>query len=270
MAQSRRWCFTLNHPTRDEQDRLTADAPAGLKYMIVGAEVGAEGTPHLQGYLIMAKMTRMVALKRWLPRAHLEVARGTTSDNVKYCSKETLLIEVGDQPEDTGAKGKQLLHENVKELAKAGKFEEIPAWILIKSYLSLRAIHKDFSKLPPDADGETGQWYTGPSGSGKSRTARQNYPGAYLKMASKWWDGFQNEDAVILDDLDKGHAGLAHHLKIWGDRYAFPGEIKCGVLKIRPKHIIITSQYTIDEIWEDAETREALHRRFHTTHFRSL
>jgi len=44
-------------------------------------------------------------------------------------------------------------------------------------------------------------WYWGPTGTGKSKTARETAPDAFLKTNTKWWDGYDQQDDVLLEEL---------------------------------------------------------------------
>lgn len=84
--RSRRFCFTINNYSEDEIAQLHKSFD-GSKY-IIGKEVGDEGTPHLQGYVEFKFGKTLTALKKINNRAHWEIAKGNTDQNVKYCSKE--------------------------------------------------------------------------------------------------------------------------------------------------------------------------------------
>ncbi len=108
-VKSNRICFTLNNPTEEECNALKEqlEGPFGthLEFGIAGKERGAQGTPHLQGFLhartsfLRAKdglVTKWKSLIPSLARAHLENAYGSDLDSEKYCSKEgDLLCTVG-------------------------------------------------------------------------------------------------------------------------------------------------------------------------------
>lgn len=267
MSRVRAWVWTLNNFTAEDVVKISelgVGDGADISYLCYGKEVGESGTPHLQGYVYTRNPVGLSWVRKRIPRAHFEVSRGRPDQAIAYCEKDGDFNERGVRPKSSIEKGEgeKRRWEETRENAKKGDFDSVPADIFVKYYRTLKEIAKDHMVKPPDHDGVTGVWIWGESGVGKSRLARERYPDAYMKMANKWWDGYQGEESVILDDLDKGHSVLGHHLKIWADRYAFIGENKGGAVSIRPKKFIVTSQYSIDQIWEDEETRDALKRRF--------
>lgn len=270
MSRSRSYCFTLNNYTEDEEKNVIK-LNGVATYVCYGREVGESGTPHLQGFVQFASGKSLSAAKRALPRAHLEVRKGSITQAVEYCQKDGDFHEVGTRPLDSAGKGSNEKErwENVRELARAGRVEEIDADVYVRFYGTLRRIAKDHMAAVSDLEGCCGEWYWGVPGAGKSYIARQENPGAYLKMANKWWDGYQGEDVVIMDECELSAGNWAgHHLKIWADRYAFIAEIKGEARRIRPKKIIVTSNYSLEQIFGiDDQLVSALKRRFKVKHF---
>lgn len=155
--------------------------------------------------------------------------------------------------------------QNAYDLAKKGDFENIDKDILVRCYNSLKRIHTDFRVSCDDLAPETKHyWFVGSTGTGKSKTAREKFTGFYLKNASnKWWDGYTNEENVIVDDFDKDFHYMGYYLKIWADIYSFSAEVKNGSTgRIRPKVICVTSNYEPSEIWTESKTLDPLLRRF--------
>lgn len=103
-AQGTRWCFTLNNPTDAEKTHLATVLDAlPAKYAVVGREVGASGTPHLQGFVVFASNRRFRAVKQFLGgRVHLELARADSFAAAEYCKKDGDFDEYGDPPNPRG------------------------------------------------------------------------------------------------------------------------------------------------------------------------
>lgn len=123
--QAKRWIFTVNNPTDDEQYNLytlgesieSEGEDSICSYLIFGDEVAPEtGTPHLQGYLCLRTKKRISYLKEvpGLERAHLELARGTHAQASAYCKKDGSYHEWGSAPAATGT---------------GAQFEQLREWV---------------------------------------------------------------------------------------------------------------------------------------------
>jgi len=116
-SRAKRWCFTLNNYTEDEE-QLIGDFLDGeeVEYGIVGREVGEEETPHLQGYFVLQD-THVISWlhQRMGGRCHYTVARGSPTQNRDYCSKEADFDEYGDIP---GPQGKRTDWERFRDWIK--------------------------------------------------------------------------------------------------------------------------------------------------------
>jgi len=273
MSKSRAVCFTLNNYTEDEYSAIRDRLEEDCRYYCIGREIAETGTPHLQGYAYISGPRAFSSWKRILgDRAHIESAKGSPEQNREYCSKGGDFVEFGEIPVSQKRKGElggaaeQERWQAALDAAKTGRLDDIPADITIRHYRTLKEITRDFMERVADAEEVTGVWIYGDPGVGKSRYARYFWPDSYMKMANKWWDGFQDEDTVILDDVGRTHECLGYHFKIWMDRYAFIAETKGGAKMIRPKKFIVTSNYRIDQIFTDEAVCKAITRRCQVIH----
>lgn len=271
-ARSRGWCYTLNNHTEEDEAQVVLLSEAA-SYSIVGRETGESGTPHLQGYAYFANKKSFKQVKALLPRAHWEPQKGTTDQAADYCKKDGDYAESGTPPASKkrkGELGREYWQEQL-DLAKAGRVQECDPKLQITHGGNLDRIAAKYAPLPADLEEISNFWYWGSTGTGKSFKARSENPGFYLKKATKWWDGYIGQECVILEDFDKRHEYLGHELKIWADRYSFPAEVKNSSIVIRPKKIIVTSNWSPDQIWSsEPETLDPIRRRFNVVHFDKL
>lgn len=269
MSRFYNFVFTANNYT-DESiknfDELTC------KYIIYGKEVGNSGTPHLQGFVSFKANKTLSAAIKCLQQCHhgthVEIAR-TLNDAIEYCKKEGVFSERGNPPMSQEEKGKRgtEYYANIISHAKKGDLNSIEneapdAYLMY--YRTLRDIAKDHAKRPPDLEDVCGIWIYGPPGTGKSYNARNGYGVYYLKETNKWWDSYQNEPTVVIDEVERDSGRvLGHYLKKWADRYAFDAEIKGSKIIIRPERIVVTSNYSIEEIFSDDNMMcQAIKRRY--------
>jgi len=93
--QSRNWVFTLNNYTEEEVKGMDGWLEKGVEGIGYGREVGENGTPHLQGFIIMKEKATMHKVKKLNQRMHLEKMRGRITQSIAYCSKQDQLTVIG-------------------------------------------------------------------------------------------------------------------------------------------------------------------------------
>lgn len=260
--RSRAFCFTWNNYP---DDYLTVLLGLGARYFCYGLEIApTTGTPHLQGYVYFPNPRVEECVRRSLPGVHISVANGTPAQNIKYCSKGGDFHEDGIRPLTPTQNGEAEMERWALawQSSKAGLVEDIPADIRMRCYSTIRRISQDYMPRVNHLESVCGTWIFGESGCGKTRAVFDAYPDLYSKPRTRWWDGYQDEPVVLLDDVDIYDVKLGGCLKHWADYPAFIAERKGGASRIRPAKLIVTSQYRIEDIWVDNETRVALGRRF--------
>lgn len=271
-TQYRAWCFTLNNYKPDLSELNGIDH---WQYMVVGYEVADSGTPHLQGYVYFNKRRTFAAVSRMVPKAHWTKCNGTPEQNRDYCTKDGKYDEFGDFPDTqggaSGGNKKAAVYQRAIQLSKSGDFdkmEEQYPHMYWNSYHTMKRIAMDNPQPKDPLDKLDNEWIYGEPGVGKSFTARKENPGLYIKLHNKWWLGYKGEAVVLYDDLGKTDSTwIGEFLKTWGDHYPFPAETKGDGMLIRPERIIVTSNYSIDELFgHDDQLCSAIKRRFKTRH----
>ncbi len=86
-TQKYKWCFTFNNYTNQEFLYVKRWAIKNCNKYIIGKEVGADGTPHLQGQFNLKKKRRLTAMKKISPKIHWEPTRNEET-SFTYCMKE--------------------------------------------------------------------------------------------------------------------------------------------------------------------------------------
>lgn len=281
--KSRCWLFTIQD-WQSQPESVVAELKRRLsaaKYWVIGAEIApSTGKPHGQGFLWTHNQVRVNTVKEMVMHeklgTHVKIADNKAFEMMEYCKKDGKWEEWGTPPasqKEKGEKGGEKRKREAREqiqLAKKGKWDEMEEMFphaYIRSFSTFMKINMLASNTDRWLDKLDNRWYYGRAGSGKSLRARREFydAGLYTKPIShenKWWDGYRGHPTVLIEDVSPFNKKLADDLKIWGQHYDFSVEVKGFTLNIRPERIIVTSQYRINDIWEDEETREALHRRF--------
>lgn len=260
--ESKYWCFTINNP------QGAINPPEGCVYMIYQLEIGDNNTLHYQGYIEFNKKKRLTTAKKLIDkRAHLEVRRGTQQQAIDYCNKtDTRVMDTEPfifgipTPCEQGKRNDLLA---VKEMIEKGVPEKTICDEHWKPWLNYHKAFKMYRTLiTPKRDWKTEVTVMiGPPGCGKSKAclATGERDQQYWKQRSQWWDEYEGQPIVILDDF-YGWLPWDVLLRIC-DRYPLLVETKGGQAQFNAKQLFITSNAMPNTWYKTVPNFKALTRR---------
>jgi len=235
MNRSRDWVLTFNNYSEKDYGILINSLDS--TYFVLGREVGVKGTQHIQGYCHFKRALSLDDLKGdYDNRIHWEIMKGSPSEASTYCKKEGQFDEYGVIP----SQGKRNDIKRVKELINEGK-GMVEICEEVNSYQAMKCgeLILKYQKKKPIVKNVI--WICGPSGTGKSEMAWNMLPNAYcFGETGDFWDGYDGEPDVIIDDYRMGTISFRLLLRIL-DPYPCRVPTKGGSRQLAAQNIIITA-----------------------------
>lgn len=261
MSKIRNACFTVNNYTEEMKLKIISYLNDNTTYYVFGHEVGENGTPHLQGYCEFANSRSFKAVHKALCNAHIEARKGTAQQASEYCKKDGNFEEHG----EISVQGARTDIDQVRDILRESTGRPMREVVdNATSYQSIKVAEQwlkyhEIKRLwKPEV-----RWYYGATGTGKSRTAHEEMPEAYVWTTPKWWDGYDAHEDVIIDDFRKNMCTFSELLKIL-DRYSYSIETKGGTRSLLARRITITCPFHPADVYATREDCQQLIRRCDT------
>lgn len=244
-----------------------------MKYLLQGKEVCPKtDREHIQGFVIFKLQRSLKVVMRDNKGVHFEICKSGIKQNLDYCMKEGNYTEEGIRPTGQGSRTDvkklgDLIREGWtdKEICEYEADDESDwcgTWV--RNYKGIREARRVL-------DTKKRNWpmhvviYWGKPGTGKTRLVYDLHgvDNVYPKMVGKWWDGYNQEPTVLIDDFDPSNCfdiTFDFYLKLL-DRYPMRVETKGGTCEFLSRTIIFTSNIDPDEWFLTKSNRDAFFRR---------
>lgn len=248
----RNFCATLNNYSDDQLDQITKNGNSGkYKYLIFGKEVAKTGTPHLQIYCELKNSRSFDSIRTEFFNAHIEKRKGTAQEAADYCKKEEDYTEYGQISFQGKRSDLNQVREIVKESNSMRKVVEVAT-----SYQSVRMAQciLQYNEPPRPYGRREVHVHWGDTGTGKTYDVYQKHPDVYSPVSFKWWDGYDGQKVVLLDDIRGDFCKFHEMLMLTGER-PFRVECKGGSRQAVYDTIYITCSMHPSELWSTIEDK---------------
>lgn len=218
------------------------------------------GRLHKQGYIELTEAKPLSWIRKLDTKAHWEPRKGTQNDAIKYCSKEESRKE---GPFEMGTKKSQGKRNDLIEIKEKIDTKVPLRQIAEEHFGDYIRYHKGIERyieltMEHRTDAPKVFWRWGLAGCGKTRYCVETHPNHYIKDSTQWWNGYNQQEAIIIDDFD-GKWPYRDLLRLL-DRYQYQGQTKGGYVKINSPYIYITCEFPPNHYWSGNELDQVTRR----------
>jgi len=255
--QHRNICFTMFDMTKFPPKELN---PEVIRYLIAQRELTMTGRPHWQGYIEFFNPKRWDEVQSLFGDHTMYLAnrKGTAQQASDYCRKlvhadgSSNRVDMKEQPFVFGTMSKQgerYDKSRIVELIAEGKSS---SYIKEKAGEIYLQFHSGIDKMISSArkhriTAPSVYYWFGNGGLGKTTAAKQLIDGVEFKTfyvkPIKNWEGYDQQDVVIIDDMDENTRVCINEFNIICDSSPYLIDVKYGSVPFNSKVIVYTSNF---------------------------
>lgn len=253
-----------------------------VRFIAYGEETcPTSGRKHFQTYIVFsnqkhpsAKVLQKIGRMFGPIHCNVQPMRGSLKSNAAYCSKESTLVKLGDEPKQGNRA------DLVDVVARIVNGEESAENICLTDPGYYHQYGRTLTKAEDVAKRKMyrtwmteGEWYWGPTGVGKSHVAFAGYNAEthYVKpVLDEWWDGYTGQETVIINDF-RGQIPFSELLNLV-DKWPHYVKRRCREpTPFMARKVIVTSALPPEQVYykvceHSCDSIEQLNRRFSIIH----
>lgn len=253
IKRRRGYVFTCNNYTPEDEERIQTIIKGECSYGVYGREIApSTSTQHLQGCVEFTHPRTFTGAIAALSGCHVEERKGTPREASDYCKKTRDVWEYGTVPKGSGARSDldQVRHSVQQGESLRSYASDVGPQALRYAEQLLKYTEKERDFKPVVI------WFYGPTGAGKTMTARQLSTDPWTSHEDlEWWDGYDAHKHVIFDDFRASHCKYSVLLRVL-DRYPFRVAVKGGFRQLLAEQMIITSCHSPWDVYSKKVTED--------------